>query len=312
MRADSQSLKAIRERDIDLLLVEELAATPEFRTWFLRELGQSPDLAEDFVGVWHSVSDSELGESDIEFGVVHRDERRHLVLIENKISATFQDEQLERYRQRGKKATADEWDAFTTGLVAPQSYVGGTDRTDVIDATVTYEAVRDWFGNRGSRRADFKADMVNEAIEQNRRGYTREPDEDVTSLHRYYWELARDRYPELGMDRPDDVPGGNLWIRFDPSTLPTDVKLIHKMGRGDIDLQFSGTADQAEAFVERYEPSVEDEMDIVRTGQSMSIRIDVPPISETVTPQEQREQIEAGQQAAYLLLSWYEQCIRDT
>jgi len=312
MRADSQSLKAVRERDIDLLLVEELAATPEFRTWLLRELGQSPDLIEDFVGVWHSVSDSELGESDIEFGVMYRDETRHLVLLENKINAKFQDEQLERYRQRGKKATADEWDAFITGLVAPESYVARTDRTDVVDATVTYEAVRDWFWNRDSRRADFKAEMVSEAIEQNRRGYTREPDEDVTLLHRYYWELARECYPELGMDRPDGVPGGNLWVRFDPSTLQTDVKLIHKMGRGNVDLQFSGTADQADAFVERYEPSVEDEMDIVRTGQSMSIRINAPPISEAVTPREQREQIKAGQQAAYLLLSWYELYIRDT
>lgn len=312
MRTDSQSLKAIQERDIDLLLVEELAATPEFQTWLFRELGQSPNQIENFIGVWHSVSDSEWGESDIEFGVMHRGGTRHLVLIENKINATFQDEQLERYRRRGEKATADEWDAFTTGLVAPESYVAGTDQIDVVDATVTYEAVRDWFWDRGSRRADFKAEMVSEAIEQNRRGYTREPDEDVTSLHHYYWELVRDRYPELEMDRPDGVPSGNLWVRFDPPTLPTNVKLIHKMGRGDIDLQFSGTAEQADAFVEQYEPSVEDNMMIVRTGQSMSIRIDVPPISEAVTPQEQREQIKAGQQAAYQLISWYKQYVRDT
>ncbi|WP_157972773.1 PD-(D/E)XK nuclease family protein [Haloprofundus halophilus] len=310
MRAASQPFKAIRERDVDLLLVEELAVTPAFRAWFLRQLGQSPDSVEEFVGVWHSVSDSELGESDIEFGVIQRDGTRLLVLIENKIDAIFQDEQLERYRRRGEKATTDEWDEFVTGLVAPEAYVVGTDRTKVADATMTYEAVCDWFQNQDSRRGDFKAVLITEAIEQNRRGYTREPDEEVTSLHRYYWELARDNYPELGMDRPDGVPSGNLWVRFDPPSLPTDVKLIHKMGRGDVDLQFSGAADLPDAFVDRYEPLLEDEMEIVHTGQSMSIRIIVPPLSEAVTPQEQREQIETGQQMAYRLLSWYEQQVQ--
>lgn len=311
MHTDSQRFKAIRERDVDLLLIEELTVNQAFREWFLNQIGESMYEVCECIGVWHSVSDSELGESDVVFGVLLKNGRRLLVLLENKIDAPFQDDQLERYVRRGEKGIDGEWDEFLTALVAPAAYGANSDQRDVVDSIVTYESVREWFKSRESPRSQFKAEMLTEAIEQNRRGYTPEPDEDVTSLHLYYWQLAHDRYPEIGMEEPNGVPKGNLWIRFKPAALPREVQLIHKMGRGDVDLQFSGAAERAEEFTQRYEPALSEGMEIVETHQSMIVRVHVPPITETSPPHEQQEEIKVGQQEAKRLMSWYERLGRN-
>jgi hypothetical protein len=305
-RLDSQSFSSVRERDIDLLLLEELTVSPAFRTWFLRQISPSTEEVDGFVDAWHSVTDSELGESDIEFGVVHSDGTQTLVMIENKVDATFQEAQLERYEKRGEKATTEEWDSYVTGLFAPEAYLAGTNKTGVVVGTVSYEAARDWFREQETARAGFKAEMLTEAIEQGRRGYTPEIDEDVSALHQHYWELSHERFPELGMDRPDGVPSGNLWVRFDPSGLPSEVQLIHKMGRGDVDLQFSGAASEIDSFQRRYSPLLEEGMEIVPTGKSVSIRINVPSMSAERDPADQRDRTESGLRAAHRLLSWYE------
>jgi hypothetical protein len=78
-------------------------------------------------------------------------------MIENKIDAPFQDEQLERYQERGRKAIADEWDSFHTCLFAPETYLTGSKRTDTVDTTLAYESVRNWFNENGSRRSEYRA-----------------------------------------------------------------------------------------------------------------------------------------------------------
>jgi hypothetical protein len=306
-QTDSQRFESIQERDVDLLLLEELSISPAFRTWWLRELGQNPDMVEEFVGAWHSVFDPKLGESDIEFGVTVKDNTRLLVMIENKIDAPFQNEQLERYQKRGQKATSNKWDEFRTCLIAPETYLSGFERTDTVDTTLTYESIHQWFAEYESRRSKYRAEMLQDAIDQGRRGYVAKPDEQVTAFHRYYWTIARDDFPELGMGEPDGVPSGNPWVRFKPSALPSDVKLIHKTIRGHIDLQFSGMAEQADAFREEYEPLLEQNMQIAQTRKSMSVRIIVHPLSSDENPKEQEAGIKSGLASASQLLSWYEQ-----
>lgn len=309
MRAGSQRFKSVRERDIDYLLLEELTVSAEFREWFVGELARPPGSVVKFLGAWHSVSDAELGESDVELGLLVAEETRLLVMVENKVDAPFQDEQLQRYRRRGEKATSNEWDEFRTCLFAPERYLAHVERAEEVDGTITYEAAREWFVERESDRAAFKAAMLSEGIDQNRRGYDAEPDEDVTELHRRYWRIARDRAPELGVKRPDGVPSGNLWIRFRPAALPSDTNLIHKMGRGTVDLQFSGAAERRDDFESRYVPLLEEGMAAVQTGKSMSARITVPPTSEDDDSEGQAESIRAGVIAATRLLAWYDDAV---
>jgi hypothetical protein len=90
-------IEAVTERDIDLLLLEELSVSDEFPLWLYSIVAGAND-APSCEGAWHSISDPSLGESDLiviyENGVA--------VLLENKIDAPAQPEQGQRYRARGE------------------------------------------------------------------------------------------------------------------------------------------------------------------------------------------------------------------
>lgn len=91
-------MEAVAERDIDLLILEELIVTEEFAQWFYVEnhLALPPHGG---AKAFHSVSDAELSESNI---VVLCD-NGHAILIGNKIDTTVQADQTLRYILRGEK-----------------------------------------------------------------------------------------------------------------------------------------------------------------------------------------------------------------
>jgi len=53
------------ERDIDRLLMEELECNTAFRKWFLKKIGIHGRTKVQTPAIGHSVTDSELGESDL-------------------------------------------------------------------------------------------------------------------------------------------------------------------------------------------------------------------------------------------------------
>jgi len=305
MRTDTQRFAAIQERDIDLLVVEELVVSTDFDTWIVDQIAPRSVEIETFIDAWHSVYDSELGESDIEFGFTDDAGHDILILIENKIAAGFQDEQLQRYQKRGEKAIENEWDEFYTCLFAPASYVEATEKTAVVDAVLSYETVRDWFAARETRRAEYRSQVLDAAVTQGRRGYVSKPDEAATSFRQGYWNIAHTEFPELEMDEPTGVAGGNSWERFNLSALPSDIGLVHKMDRGVVDLTFGGRADEETAFRDQYEPRLDPDMNIVTTGKSLSVRLAVSPLDSRGDPTEQSETIHEGLSAASRLLKWY-------
>lgn len=307
MRADDQRFAAIQERDIDHLIVEELVVSAEFEEWITKQI--VPRLIEigTFINAWHSVYDSELGESDIEFGFTDTAGRNILILIENKITAKFQEEQLQRYQKRGEKALKKDWDEFHTCLFAPESYVKTTERADMVDSTLTYETVRDWFSARETRRAAYRSQVLTAAIRQGRRGYVSEPNKEATSFRQGYWQIAHTEFPKLEMDEPTGVAGGNSWERFNPSNSPSDIQLVHKMDRGVVDLTFGGRAAEETIFRNQYEPLLGPDMNIVETGKSLSVRISVMPLDWKGDPTEQSKTIREGLSAASRLHEWYRQ-----
>src|SRR5262245_12113083 len=90
-----QPLACVRERDVDLLLLEELCVDDAFRRWFAeRALGAGANAAAGaFRGAWQSVSEAGLGESDLVVDFDGPDGRGLRLLVENKIDAPFQPDQ---------------------------------------------------------------------------------------------------------------------------------------------------------------------------------------------------------------------------
>ena len=57
-------IEAVTERDIDLLLLEELNVSDDFSEWFYSTITKSNDKPL-CTGAWHSISSPILGESDL-------------------------------------------------------------------------------------------------------------------------------------------------------------------------------------------------------------------------------------------------------
>ena len=86
----------------------------------------------------------------------------------------------------------------------------------------------------------YKQSLLIEAIEQKRRGYTPETDENVTEFWNRYWLFCTENHPELEMKKPGQKPRGSDWPVFKPTSLLKHLpksRIIHKLAEGFIDLE---------------------------------------------------------------------------
>src|SRR5271157_4442049 len=109
------------ERDIDIMLAEEFNVCPAFADWFLSKSRFSPRsgrVEEVFV----SKSDNN-GESDLIVVYKLENNNRVALLFEDKVDASIQPNQAERYKKRAEAEVSDgafaEYDLF---LCAPRAY----------------------------------------------------------------------------------------------------------------------------------------------------------------------------------------------
>lgn len=304
-------IEAIQERDIDLLMLEELYSSDKFRKWFLENTIGNRLSGSKFLGAWHSLDKASLGESDLVMKFSGKDNKGHLFLIENKIDASFQPEQPLRYRQRGERYIKDkECGNYTTVLIAPKKYI--KENVD-FDFIIEYEQIRDWFLRQKDlkERTKYKVEVLNIAIEKSRRGYTAIPDEKTSAFWRSYWELANQIAPELGMKEPKrDIPVGSASIILKPKALGKEVYLVHKIDRGFVDLEFPGKGGQIDAFGKKYKPFLEQGMSIERAHKSAVIRMITRRLNLQEDFAKQKEHVVRGIETARGLLLWAESHIK--
>lgn len=161
--SENPSVSYVVERDIDLVVVQLLQSSTEFRRWFARE-HELDTPVEGFLGVRQSVY-TENGESDVEVGFETQTGSHHVVLIENKIDASLQNRQVERYYERGEKYLEDGWDAFTICLVAPQDYVSRDDQRG-FEVIVTYEDILDVVESLDHDGSEFFGEIFQRSLEK--------------------------------------------------------------------------------------------------------------------------------------------------
>ncbi|MGZ3458854.1 MAG: hypothetical protein ACXU86_10180, partial [Archangium sp.] len=218
--ADLNLVASVAERDVDMLILEEIHVNTAFGEWIAGKVFGGGCWSLD--GAWHSVTDSALGESDLILRFRSGQGVRHAVLMENKIGAPRMPRQAERYAERGAKGTADGfWDAFVTCLFAPEAYFSRLAENETFDARLAYEEVKDWFMLAGlGKRGEYRARIIQEAIEQNRRGYRLVPDPKVTDFWLRYWQYCIASYPDLSMVQPGPRPAGSDWPNLKAKGLP--------------------------------------------------------------------------------------------
>lgn len=302
---DLNFIEAASERDIDLLLLEELSVSEGFAAWLAEKAFGTSSLYYRTLGAWHSVTDPEFGESDVVLIFQATNNKNCAILIENKIDALPQTEQAQRYRRRGEKGqTSGQWDIFKTCIVAPQAYIDKTEDASGYDKAVSYEEIGQWFIDHSSEqvRGTYKSKLISEAIEQNRRGYTMTPDDHVTDFWKKYWEYAESHHPKLDMRRPGMKPAKSDWPDFRPRPLDKRFSIVHKLAKGNVDLQIAGAAEQLEELYDKYQNLLQDDMEFVKAGKSGALRINVRQIDRFGDFSVQREAVEQGMRAAEKLI----------
>ena len=299
------SIAGVSERDIDLLLLEEFQSSPLFQAWFVSQvIGVSVDLGV-CVSAKRSVTHS-TGESDLE--VTFLDSNKSLVrlLIENKVDASLQPQQAERYRKRGEAYVSHgECSTYHTVIVAPARYFGAARITKGFDSYMTYETILDWFAEAkdlGDRR-HYKVSLLQSAIDKGTLGYQPEEDAATTAFWHQYWLCACEYSPALEMREPGPRRGG--FIPFFPLGLPPGIDITHKLPHGHVDLQISDMGSRLQELRSAVGSYLEDEMSVSGAAKSAAVRIKVPTLDTHATADSQMKRIRAGLDAANRLLGWY-------
>jgi len=298
-----QIVEAVTERDIDLLLLEEIHASGEFRAW-LQQKVFTDGVERNLVDAWHSISDAALGESDLV--VLWSDGSGNVaaLLLEDKIDAPAQPEQARRYSDRGTLGIQQgDWQSFKTAITAPERYLLRGGDSERFDARISYEAIRDWFctGEDQQPRARYKASLLQFAIDQSRRGYNPKIDERVTKFYQEYWECASREFPELSMKVPTPKTTASAWAGFHPKDLRKNLWIWHKMDIGRVDLEIGGAAGSVDAIRARASQFLAADTEVVKAGKSAAIRVSVPVIDPLAPFSEQIDRVRQALRAAYRL-----------
>ena len=213
------------ERDIDLLLVEEIFASPDFVQWLFDRTPFRPKIAAS--SVLHSKRRTR-SRREIDIFVDAKDSAGHRValLIENKLDALEQPDQAESYREELDALSAD----FARGaimIVCPSAY-SATHRefTEKFDAIITYEELAEYFSDSttthgtSAARMRFRADFLRQAITKSRRGYTPVPNEVIGGFNARYVSLLSELAPEI-------IPGPTMLKDANPGCLDLSTGGLH-------------------------------------------------------------------------------------
>jgi len=290
-------LASVRERDIDLLLMEEFHISDSFVAWFCGELGLH-DVAP--AGAWHSLSDTD-GQSDLVLRV-RREGRRIGILIENKIYAPEQHLQAERYHLRGIKSREQgRFDDYVTVICAPSIYLNALRPKSAYQHRVSYEQIADWFSQQEGRRAAWRHRVMLEALEQGRRGYEKVVDVTVTKFYLNYWEYVRHHHPRIHMNRPTDKSSYASWITFKGHDFPRGVSLYQKNNERVMELVFKRRKIED---ILRKKSDWPDDIAVVQKGKTATLAISVPAIDTKRPLDAQLPAVEKALEAAYRLMPY--------
>lgn len=266
----------VSERDMDLLFLEEFASSSEFLNIFLSKIGLENA---NIIEVEQSKVDMEYGESDMTL-IVEKDNKKHGILIENKIDAIAMPNQYGRYVERGKIGVKNsDYDDFFVFIVAPSEYLSANDESKKYPHRVSYEECLEYFKPKTDARSSFKAQHIEQAINKQKHGYQVVEHSDVTDFWDKYITYKEQNYPQLWLVSKRGPKGRySSWPHFNVAV--DNMFIYHKAESGFVDLTVSGMGDKI-SQLEMLLPAVIGDLNakgitLVKTGKSAALRIVVP------------------------------------
>ncbi|MDD3022196.1 MAG: PD-(D/E)XK nuclease family protein, partial [Alphaproteobacteria bacterium] len=262
-------IEALRERDIDLLLLEEWNVNPAFAQWLLLEFFDIARTYEKFDG-WHSIIDAELGESDLILTCSSHNEKI-AILMENKIDASAQEKQAARYEQRAEKIQIDgNFSQVFVCIVAPENYLANDEEATQYGTLIPYEKIAEWFYHQDDLRSRYRSEVLKLAIEKERRGYRPVKHEQVTAFWKNYYNELKRMFSDAIMNEPKIVPEGSDWPMIKFPHFPDKWFIYHKLSRGCLDIETSWDLQKAQKYLQQIKIH---DMTVIKTGKCFSLRL---------------------------------------
>jgi hypothetical protein len=289
----------MQERDLDLMILEELHSDRGFSNWLIEQLGLKGFA---FTHAMHSVvakSGVSWGETDV-LAFFARASERLAVLIEDKISAGFTDRQAQRYHERAR-ALVDEGavDRYLTLLIAPQTYLAGIPPDDPWDRKLPIEALRDWFAGHNDAHARWRERALRDCLSILYRASAPGREDVVRFSEELSAYLARHHSPTLS-HRPGSDPSGPI-IRYPGGN--QNKTLWWKVGKNQMVMQLMGPlAGRLTRMTMPEGIGYELASDFGRKCDYLVIG--VPPLDFSVKLEAQRDVVEAALAAAYRLIAF--------
>ncbi|MFA5794935.1 MAG: hypothetical protein WC980_07730 [Candidatus Brocadiia bacterium] len=301
--------KAVMERDIDLLLLEEFICSPGFLKFFM--IKAKIEITEPiFLGARPHVKTSN-GESDLEVMLKDQRGKKLVLLIEDKISADPQPDQAGRYKKRGQSYCREGLcDEVKTIITAPREYID-PETESKFDHIFTYQDFIPWFdrdGDTGSRRA-YKKAIVTRAIKQNEEGYNPEADKNVSEFWDNYEWILEKRASCLKLPPRENKPSGSTFIIFERGCLSKNMSIKHKLsvqkrGKGSVDLEIKGEAQRVTLIAKRLDGILPKNACVVPAKKSAAIRIGITKIDPGLPFDQQLKAVNSGIDAAITLYNF--------
>jgi hypothetical protein len=259
------------ERDIDMLLAEELRVNEAFGRWILNKFDAAPGIV--FPAAHVNVSVVEDGsEADVVATFRTTSDLNHRLFIENKIDAILMPEQLERYVRRAdgeqrRQLISD----YSILFFTPSDYLA-TELPNRVKQ-ISFEQAADALASQGDLRSQYRASLLMRALpirmptERDAHVVATDPfirnwwDQVYAMLNREFpgFFVHKTRYPRSVYFAPE-TPGQARYLRLD-----------FKGHKGEVDLAFKGIS----AATLRQQVSTMDGLpgQIVENGKSSAIQM---------------------------------------
>ncbi len=260
------------ERDVDLLIVEELYCNKEFIKWVVAQasslnLDRSKIQSSEVVHSKRRLKNRR--EIDIQLNLLSKSSQKFTCLIENKLDADEQPEQGESYQAECRDIERAELaEKAIAILVAPEHYLQSNNTfKNKFDHTISYEQIIDFFASLAKDatkelgiRYRYRASLLDQAITKSRRGYEAVPVAEVDDFNRFYVSELRKHFPDL-TPGPSMIkqgrPGESVTMIFhrnnlpDADFLPKNVRTVHQLREANVNINLGTWGNNYERIKEK-------------------------------------------------------------
>ena len=323
------------ERDIDILLVEEIKTSEDFQRWLANNLNFTDSIIS--CEVLHSKRCTR-NRREIDIHVKIKSEQHKnpvIILIENKLDAEEQPDQAESYREELEKYKKDSSIAHMA-LICPSSYkLEHSLFSSKFDAVICYEDIINFLKSRAENvtgevllRLQFRIKLLEQALNKHRRGYTQILNEKIGSFNQSYVallkKLAPDIYPGPTMLKeanPDESVSMIFNSELSLKDLSEDIRprrFSHEFGKNEghranyVAVTFQGLGTYYNEIIEKLKKDTLDygfaftakKPNKNRPNPGLVMSIETCPVDNQSNFESQQPYVEMGIRSAIRLKSW--------